>query len=48
MATPQRSTQLDLDLLPFGEAVWAFKPGDQVLIKVDPQKPEDSLFLGVA
>lgn len=28
-----------------GEAVWAFKPGDKVLIKVDPGKPEDSLFL---
>ncbi len=28
-----------------GEAVSAFKPGDKVLIKVDPGKPEDSLFL---
>ena len=28
-----------------GEAVWAFKPGDKVLIKVDPEKPEESLFL---
>ena len=31
-----------------GETVWAFKPGDNVLIKVDPQRPEDSLFLGAA
>jgi hypothetical protein len=31
-----------------GEAVWAFKPGDNVLIKVDPGKPEESLFLGAA
>jgi len=31
-----------------GEAVWAFKPGDKVLIKVDPRQPEDSLFPGVA
>ncbi len=31
-----------------GEAVWAFKPGDKVLIKVDPGKPEESLFLGAA
>ena len=31
-----------------GEAVWAFKPGDNVLIKVDPQQPEESLFLGAA
>jgi len=31
-----------------GETVWAFKPGDKVLIKVDPQKPEESLFLGAA
>ena len=28
--------------------VWDFKPGDQVQIKVDPQKPEDSIFLGKA
>lgn len=28
-----------------GEAVWAFKPGDKVLIKVDPGKPEESLFV---
>ena len=31
-----------------GEAVWAFKPGDKVLIKVDPGKAEESLFLGAA
>ena len=31
-----------------GEAVWVFKPGDNVLIKVDPQQPEESLFLGAA
>jgi Protein of unknown function (DUF3592) len=29
-----------------GEAVADFKPGDRVTIKVDPQKPEVSLFLG--
>lgn len=29
-----------------GEAVSVFKPGDNVLIKVDPGKPEESLFLG--
>lgn len=29
-----------------GEAVWEFKPGDRVMIKVDPRRPEDSLFLG--
>jgi hypothetical protein len=28
--------------------VWGFKPGDAVEIKVDPQKPEDSLFVGQA
>jgi len=28
------------------EAVWGFKPGGAVQIKVDPQQPEDSLFLG--
>ncbi|MDP2620047.1 MAG: DUF3592 domain-containing protein [Hyphomicrobiales bacterium] len=31
-----------------GEAVWAFKPGDNVQIKIDPQKPEESLFFGAA
>jgi len=31
-----------------GEAVSAFKPGDKVLIKVDPGKPEESLFVGRA
>jgi hypothetical protein len=30
------------------EDVWGLKPGDQVQIKVDPQKPENSLFLGQA
>ena len=30
------------------EDVLGFKPGDQVQIKVDPQKPEESLFLGAA
>lgn len=29
-----------------GEAVQGFRPGDRVNIKVDPHKPEDSLFLG--
>lgn len=29
-----------------GEAVWGFKPGNEVRIKVDPRKPEESLFLG--
>jgi hypothetical protein len=29
-----------------GHAVSSFKPGDRVQIKVDPQKPEESLFLG--
>jgi hypothetical protein len=29
-----------------GEAVADFKPGDRVRIKVDPRKPEESLFLG--
>ena len=28
------------------DAVEDFKPGDRVNIKIDPQKPEDSLFLG--
>jgi uncharacterized SAM-binding protein YcdF (DUF218 family) len=31
-----------------GEAVLGFKPGDKVQIKVDPQKSEESLFLGAA
>ncbi|HET7681470.1 MAG TPA: DUF3592 domain-containing protein [Xanthobacteraceae bacterium] len=31
-----------------GEWVAGFKPGDAVRIKVDPQKPEDSLFMGPA
>jgi hypothetical protein len=31
-----------------GEAVADFKPGDRVSIKVDPQRPEQSLFLGAA
>ena len=30
------------------EDVLGFRPGDTVQIKVDPQKPEDSLFLGAA
>jgi hypothetical protein len=30
-----------------GEAVEGFRPGDRVHIKVDPQKPEESMFLGV-
>jgi hypothetical protein len=30
------------------DEVWGLKPGDPVQIKVDPQKPEDSLFLGAA
>ncbi|MGH6769410.1 MAG: DUF3592 domain-containing protein [Xanthobacteraceae bacterium] len=29
-----------------GEAVQGYRPGDQVTIKVDPQKPAESLFLG--
>jgi hypothetical protein len=29
-----------------GEEVWGFKPGDNVAIKVDPQKPDESLFIG--
>lgn len=29
-----------------GGEVTDFKPGDRVTIKIDPQKPEDSLFLG--
>ena len=31
-----------------GEAVADFKPGDRVTIKVDPRRPEESLFLGKA
>jgi Co/Zn/Cd efflux system component len=31
-----------------GEAVANFTPGDRVNIKVDPQKPEESLFVGKA
>jgi hypothetical protein len=31
-----------------GEEVWSFKPGDKVAIKVDPQNPAESLFLGTA
>ena len=31
-----------------GEAVQGFRAGDRVNIKVDPHKPEDSLFLGAA
>jgi hypothetical protein len=31
-----------------GEDVWGFKPGDTVQIKVDPHKPEESLFIGKA
>jgi hypothetical protein len=31
-----------------GEEVWGFKPGDKVSIKVDPHRPEESLFLGSA
>jgi hypothetical protein len=31
-----------------GDAVADFKPGDKVLIKVDPERPQDSLFLGPA
>jgi hypothetical protein len=27
--------------------VEGFRPGDRVYIKVDPQKPEESMFLGV-
>jgi hypothetical protein len=29
-----------------GEEVWGFKPGDKVSIKIDPQCPQESLFLG--
>ncbi|MGE0165344.1 MAG: DUF3592 domain-containing protein [Dongiaceae bacterium] len=29
-----------------GETVESFKPGDSVLIKVDPRQPAESLFLG--
>ncbi len=28
-----------------GEEVWEFKPGDKVAIKIDPQNPEESLFV---
>jgi hypothetical protein len=31
-----------------GAAVERFRPGDQVLIKVDPRDPKESLFLGTA
>ena len=31
-----------------GDMVSDFKPGDRVRIKIDPSKPEDSLFLGRA
>jgi hypothetical protein len=31
-----------------GEDVWGFKPGDTVQIKVDPQQPEESVFIGRA
>jgi len=31
-----------------GEMTMDFKPGDRVRIKVDPQKPEESLFVGKA
>jgi len=31
-----------------GDAVEGFRPGVQVLIKVDPRRPEKSLFLGTA
>ena len=31
-----------------GEAVQGFRPGDRVTIKVDPRKPEESLFIGIA
>ena len=31
-----------------GELVMGYKPGDRVGIKVDPHKPEDSLFVGKA
>lgn len=30
------------------EAVQGFRPGDRVRIKVNPQRPEESLFLGAA
>lgn len=29
-----------------GEWVYDFRPGDKVAIKIDPAKPEDSLFMG--
>jgi hypothetical protein len=31
-----------------GGVVEGFKPGDSVLIKVDPRQPEESVFLGAA
>lgn len=31
-----------------GEMVMDYKPGDRVRIKIDPQRPEQSLFLGKA
>jgi hypothetical protein len=31
-----------------GDAVQGFQPGDQVLVKVDPRQPGESLFLGRA
>lgn len=30
------------------DAVIGFRPGDEVLVKVDPRQPEESLFVGVA
>jgi Protein of unknown function (DUF3592) len=29
-----------------GEDVWSYKPGDKIAIRIDPQKPEESLFVG--
>jgi len=31
-----------------GDIISDFKPGDRVRIKIDPSKPEDSLFVGRA
>lgn len=31
-----------------GEAVADFKPGDKVLVRVDPERPQESLFVGAA
>jgi hypothetical protein len=28
------------------DEVWGFKPGDEVQIKVDPERPQESVFLG--